>query len=217
MAAMEQSKKDLFIIGAGGFGRELELWLKLIPEAYQDFRIRGYIDDNLHALDGFPSSYKVLGTIDGYVFKSEDYALISIADPKIKENVYGRIIDRVNLYTFIAHSAIVGNHINLGEGSVICPNAIVSTNVIIGKCVTVNCGTQLGHDSKVGNFTSFMASVMIGGEVLIGDRVYFGSQSALVPRTKICDDVKVSAGSVVIRSIKKNGVYFGNPAKIIFS
>lgn len=214
---MEQSKKNLFIIGAGGFGRELELWLNLIPEANQDFHIIGYIDDNLNVLDGFPSSYKVLGTIDGYVFNNDDYALISIADPLIKENVFSRIKNRVILYTFIAHSAIVGNPLNLGEGSVICPNTIISTNVIVGKCVTVNCGTQLGHDSRIGNFTSFMASVMIGGDVIIGDRVYFGSQSALVPRTKICDDVKISAGSVVIRNIKKEGVYFGNPAKILFS
>jgi sugar O-acyltransferase (sialic acid O-acetyltransferase NeuD family) len=217
MAVMEQNKKDLFIIGAGGFGRELELWLKLIPEAYRDFEVIGYIDDNLHALDGFPSSYKILGTIDKYVFKSTDYALISIADPLIKENVYNRIKDRTSLYTFIAHSAIVGNHLNIGEGSVICPNAIVSTNVLLGKCVTVNCGTQLGHDSKIGSFSSFMANVMIGGEVNISDKVYFGSQSALVPRTRICEGVKISAGSVVISNIKKGGVYFGNPATILFS
>ena len=51
---MEQNRKNLYIIGAGGFGRELELWLKLIPETLQDFNIMGYIDDNLHALDGFP-------------------------------------------------------------------------------------------------------------------------------------------------------------------
>ena len=214
---MAQNKKDLFIVGAGGFGRELELWLKLIPEAYQDFKIIGYIDDNLHALDGFPSSYKILGTIDKYDFKSTDHAVISIADPLIKENVYNRIKDRARLYTFIAYTAIVGDRLNIGAGSVICPNVIVSTNVMVGKCVTVNCGTQLGHDSQIGDFSSFMANVMIGGEVTIADRVYFGSQSALVPRKKICNDVKISAGSVVIGNIKKAGVYYGNPATVLFT
>jgi sugar O-acyltransferase (sialic acid O-acetyltransferase NeuD family) len=198
-------------------GRELELWLKLIPEAFRDFKVIGYVDDNLHALDGFPSSYKVLGTIDKYVFKNTDFALISIADPLIKENVYNRIKERTILYTFIAHTAIVGDRLSIGAGSVVCPNAIVSTNVLLGKCVTVNCGTQLGHDSKIGNFSSFMANVMIGGEVTIADKVYFGSQSALVPRTSICEGVKISAGSVVIRNIKKGGVYFGNPATILFT
>lgn len=214
---MEQNKKKLLIVGAGGFGRELELWLKITPESFRDFEVIGYIDDNLHALDGFPSSYKILGTIDKYDFKSIDHAVISIADPLIKENVYNRIKDRARLYTFIAYTAIVGDRLNIGAGSVICPNTIVSTNVMVGKCVTVNCGTQLGHDSKIGDFSSFMANVMIGGEVTIADRVYFGSQSALVPRKKICNDVKISAGSVVIGNIKKAGVYYGNPATVLFT
>jgi sugar O-acyltransferase (sialic acid O-acetyltransferase NeuD family) len=217
MVAMVQNRKNLFIVGAGGFGRELELWLKFIPEDSRDFNIAGYIDDNLQALDGFPSSYKILGTIDNYDFKSTDFAVISIADPIIKESVFNRLKDKVRFYTFIAHSAIIGDRLNIGEGSVICPNSIVSTNVVVGKCVTVNCGTQLGHDSKIGDFSSFMANVMIGGEVSIADRVYFGSQSTLVPRKKICNDVKITAGSIVIRSINKPGVYFGNPAKVLFT
>ena len=217
MVVMAQNRKNLFIIGAGGLGRELELWLKLIPESSRDFKVIGFIDDNLNALDGFPSSYKILGTIDSFVFKKTDYAVISIADPLIKECIYERLMDRVKLYTFIANSAIIEDYKNIGEGSVICPNAIVSTNAGIGNCVTVNCGTQLGHDSVIGNFSSFMANVMIGGEVIIGNRVYFGSQSALVPRKKICDDVKITAGSIVICNIKKTGVYFGNPAKFLFS
>jgi sugar O-acyltransferase (sialic acid O-acetyltransferase NeuD family) len=214
---MELNKKDLFIVGAGGLGRELELWLKLVPDSDKDFRVVGFIDDNLKALESFSNSKSILGTIDVYPFKSNDYAIISIADPLIKENVYNRLKTRVRLYTFIAHSAIVGDPNNIGEGSIVCPNAIVSTNAKLGNCVTVNCGTQIGHDSIIGDFSAFMASVMIGGEVTIGKRVYFGSQSCLVPRKKVCDDVKISAGSIVIGNIKKSGVYFGNPAKLLFN
>ena len=213
---MEQNRKNLFIIGAGGFGRELELWLSIVPETKRDFKIIGYIDDNLNTLDGFKSSFKILGTIDSFVFNKNDYAVISIADPLTKELVYNRIKGRVNLYTFIANSAIVGDILTIGEGSVICPNVIVSTNVTVGKCVTVNCGTQLGHDSKIGNFSSFMANVMIGGETSISDKVYFGSQSALVPRKKICGNVKITAGGIVIGNINKQGIYYGNPAKFLY-
>jgi sugar O-acyltransferase (sialic acid O-acetyltransferase NeuD family) len=214
---MEQDKKNVYIIGAGGFGRELELWSRCIPENIRDHRIIGFLDDNLNALDGYPSAYKVLGKIDDFEFRSTDFALISIADTIIKQDIFNRLAGRVRIYTFIAHSAIVADLKKIGQGSVICPNAIVSTNVEIGKCVTVNCGTQLGHDCVVGDYSSFMANVMIGGEALIGRGVYFGSQSALVPRKKICDSTKISAGSIVINSIKKPGVYFGNPAKLLFS
>jgi sugar O-acyltransferase (sialic acid O-acetyltransferase NeuD family) len=214
---MEPNRKNLYIIGAGGLGRELELWLSLIPEELRDFTIFGYIDDNLKALDGFKSKYKILGTIAGFDFNKTDYAVISIAEPEIKEKVYNSLADRVRIYTFIAHTAIIGDRNNIGTGSVICPNAIVSVNTIIGKCVTVNCGTQLGHDSKIGDFTSFMANVMIGGASSIAGKVYFGSQSTLVPGKRICDNAKISAGSVVIRNISKPGVYFGNPASLFFT
>jgi sugar O-acyltransferase (sialic acid O-acetyltransferase NeuD family) len=216
MVDMGQNKKNLYIVGAGGFGRELELWLRQVPENSRDFKIIGYLDDNLHALDGFQGFYKIFGKIDEFDFKRTDYAVISISDPSIKENVYNLLANKVKLYTFIAYNAIVGDRKNIGEGSVICPNTIVSANAVVGKCVTVNCGTQLGHDSKTGDFSSFMANVMIGGEVTIGNKVYFGSQSTLVPGKKICNDVKISAGSIVIRSINKSGVYFGNPAKLLF-
>ena len=161
-------------------------------------------------------SYKIRGTIDEFDFNRTDYVVISISDPVIKEKVYHRLKEKVNIYTFIAYTAIVGDPRNIGEGSVICPNSIISSNVIVGKCVTVNCGSQLGHDSRIGDFSSFMANVMIGGTATIAKRVYFGSQSALVPGKKICDDVKISAGSIVIRNITKKGVYFGNPAKLFF-
>jgi sugar O-acyltransferase (sialic acid O-acetyltransferase NeuD family) len=217
MEAMEQDKKRLFVVGAGGFGRELELWINKTPEVNRDFTVIGYIDDNPNALEGYPSLYKIMGSIDTYNFRNSDYAVISISEPIIKQNVYNRLKNRVNMYTFIANTAIVGDHNNLGEGSVICPNSIISANVRIGTCVTVNCGTQIGHDSIVGEFSSFMANVMIGGESKIAERVYFGSQSALVPRKKVCKDAKISAGSIVIGNINKKGVYFGNPAKLLFS
>jgi sugar O-acyltransferase (sialic acid O-acetyltransferase NeuD family) len=217
MEAMEQNRKKLYIIGAGGFGRELELWMRLIPETLRDFKVEGFIDDNPNALDGFKSDYKIVGTIDDHFFETTDYVVISIAEPGIKENIFNRLKNRVGLYTFIAPSAIVGDRENIGPGSVICPNAIVSTNTKLGKCVTVNCGTQLGHDSQIGDFASFMANVMVGGATQIGSKGYFGSQSTLVPGKKVCDNVKISAGSVVIRNISKPGVYFGNPAKLFFT
>jgi sugar O-acyltransferase (sialic acid O-acetyltransferase NeuD family) len=213
---MEQNKKDLYIIGAGGFGRELELWLRIDPSV-DDFKLVGYIDDNLKALEGFKSEYKVLGTVDGYEFNRSDYAVVSIADPCIKESIYKKLKGKVNFYTFIARSALIADPADIGEGSVICPNSIVSANTRMGRFITVNCATQLGHDSVIGDYSSFMASVMIGGESMIGEKAYFGSQSTLVPGRKICKDVKITAGSVVVGNINKPGVYFGNPAKRLFT
>lgn len=212
---MADTRKNLYIIGGGGFGREMELWLSLTGEDHRDFNLAGYIDDNIHALDGFSSAYKVVGTIEQFNFDKNDYAIISIADPQIKENVYKRLKNKINFYTFIANTAIIADRQRIGEGSVICPYSIISPNAEVGKFVTVNCGTKLGHDSITGDFTSMMVDVVVGGGTIIGKKVYFGSQSVIVPRINICDNVKIGTGSIVVNEINKSGVYFGNPAKFL--
>lgn len=53
------------------------------------------------------------------------------------------------------------------------------------------------------------------GKVVIGDYVYLGCNSLIMPGVAIGDNVLVAAGSVVTKSIPSNVVVAGNPARII--
>ena len=53
------------------------------------------------------------------------------------------------------------------------------------------------------------------GKIVIGDNVYIGMNSLIMPGVTIADNVIVAAGSVVTKSVPKNVVVAGNPAKII--
>lgn len=53
------------------------------------------------------------------------------------------------------------------------------------------------------------------GKVKIGDWVYIGTDSLIMPGVTIEDHVLVAAGSVVTKSVPANVVVAGNPAKII--
>ena len=53
------------------------------------------------------------------------------------------------------------------------------------------------------------------GKVEIGDYVYIGSDSIIMPGVTIGDHVLVAAGSVVTKSIPSGVVVGGNPAKYI--
>jgi sugar O-acyltransferase (sialic acid O-acetyltransferase NeuD family) len=213
MEVILPNKKRLFIIGASGFGREIESWLELIPETERVWQIAGYFDmQERGKIQGFPSGYEIIGNEDTFSFKENDFVILAIAEPTIKERIYKKLRDRVNFVTYIAPNAIVGKFCQIGEGSIICPNCVVTTNVVLGACVTLNIGTQIGHDVKIGDFSSLMANVDIGGKCALGKRVYFGTNSSIVPCRKVADDVRISAGSLVIRSIKSKVVVFGNPA-----
>ena len=209
-----QSKKKLFIIGAGSFGRELESWLHLIPKQERDWELIGYLDSVQEKGElSYPSDYKILGNENEYPLKKNDYVLISIANTIIRENIYNKLKDKVLFFTFISPQATIGKFNDIGEGSIICPNVVLTTNIILGTGTIVNIGSQIGHDVKIGNFSSLMANVDVAGKCLIGDRVFMGSNSIVIPGKRICNDSKVGAGSVVIRNVPPNITVFGNPAK----
>ena len=212
MEDIPQNKSNIYIVGAGGFGREIESWLGMIPEEQRTWRLIGYIDDNPNALEGFPTSYKVLGKIEDFKFMPNDKVLLAIADPDARENAFQILNQRVELFTFVHPNAIIGKFTSIGEGSIICPNTIISTNCKVGKCVIINIGSNIGHDCEINNFCSIMANVDIGGNSVLGEGIFIGSGSTIIPQRKIVDGVKIGAGSVVVRNIKKLGTYFGNPS-----
>lgn len=44
----------------------------------------------------------------------------------------------------------------------------------IGNFNVMNAGVTVGHDSRIGNFNSFMPAVRISGEVTIGECNFLG-------------------------------------------
>jgi sugar O-acyltransferase (sialic acid O-acetyltransferase NeuD family) len=210
------NNKDFYLLGAGGFSRELESWVNDTDFA-DKYSFKGFIDDNLDALKGFENSFKVLDVfLEGKLWKGKNI-LLGIAASDIKQKAFGLLLnEKCNLLSFSHKFTLVGNNSILGKGYVLCPFVVVSCNVTLGVCVTVNSGSQIGHDVTIGDFSSIMANVDIGGGANIGKNVFIGSNAVIVPGVKIPDNTRIGAGSVVIRSIKQSGSYFGNPAKKIF-
>lgn len=53
------------------------------------------------------------------------------------------------------------------------------------------------------------------GRIIVGDFVYFGSNTMIMPGVTIGDNVLIAGGSVVTKSIPSNVVVGGNPARFI--
>ena len=78
-----------------------------------------------------------------------------------------------------------------------------------GVKIFTHGGAQVLRD-KYPEFDTF-------GKVKIGDYVYVGSNSLIMPGVTIGNHVLVAAGSVVTKSVPDNVVIAGNPARIICS
>jgi maltose O-acetyltransferase len=55
------------------------------------------------------------------------------------------------------------------------------------------------------------------GRVNIGNNVFIGAESIVLPNVNIGDNVVIGAGSVVTKDIPPNVLAFGNPCRVIKS
>lgn len=205
--------KDIVIVGAGGFGRELLQWIKDINTVSPTWRIKGFIDDDPHALDGLECDYGIINTIDGYKIKESDVYALAIANPVAKEKVVDEMTSQGAVFTSIIHPrAVICDYSFIGNGVVIYPNCIVGPNTKIGNYVTL-LGSGVGHDVSIDSFSTISSYCDITGGATIGKRVFLASRVTLVPNTVIGDDAYIGAGSVVIRNVKARDRMFGYPAK----
>ena len=205
--------KNLIIVGASGFGREVLQWVKHCNEAGADWNIKGFIDLDLNALDGYECDYKVISTLEDYQVLEDDYFVIAVAIPTTKKRVVGKLKNKNAKFATIIHpTAIVSQFCTIGEGLVITPNAKISPNVIVGDFVTL-LGSGLGHDSKIGDFCTITGNCSISGHVELNEGVFVGSNSCIAPKKKIGAWAYVGMGSMVISNVKPNTKVMGNPAK----
>lgn len=83
----------------------------------------------------------------------------------------------------------------------------------IGNHVTITGATILTHDASTKRALGFTKC----GRVDIGDNVFIGDGSTILPNTQIGNRVVIGAGAVVAKNIPDNSVVIGNPCKIICS
>ena len=86
----------------------------------------------------------------------------------------------------------------------------------IGDRVTITSGVRmLTHDGATWLVRDEKGRRYHYARVKIGNDVFIGIDSIIMPGVQIGDNVIVAAGSVVTKSIPSNSIVAGNPAKII--
>lgn len=206
----------LYILGAGGFGREVWTWIKTYPKTVplENWQLAGFIDANPNALNGFAIGASVLADPETFVPSDNDRLVCAIGDPKTKLRLGQQQKSRGGIFVTLIHpSAIVGSQCQIGEGCIICPGAVLTTNVILGDFVILNVHSTVGHDATVGSGCTLSGHVDITGGVVLGEGVFLGSHACVLPGTHIGEYAKIGAASVAIRNVPPHVTVFGVPAK----
>ena len=202
------------IVGTGGMGRELLGWIAGCNDTTrQRFAPTAFISEAADAgtaLHGLPVVHP-----DNWS-EAPPRFVIAFADPARKKRLALELEAKGwEAETFIHDSATVGLDAKIGRGTVICPFCRISTDCEIGDHVLVNGGSGIGHDARVGSYSSLLGSVSVNGSVTIGEGVTLGAGSMVYPGKKVGDWATVGLASVVLRSVPAHATVFGNPARRI--
>ncbi|MBF4486006.1 MULTISPECIES: acetyltransferase [unclassified Flavobacterium] len=210
--------KNIVIIGAGGFGREVKMLIDQINLVEKKFNLLGFYDDNI-SIGTQVNGYPVLGGVnDLMIYNNEISVVISIADPKIKFQIHKslKINSNISFPTLIHPNVLIGtDSVLIGEGCIICASNIITVNISIGNFVILNLFCTTGHDTVIGDYCSFMPSVNISGEVVIEDLVYVGTGAKIINLLKIGNSTIIGAGAVVSKTLPEKCTAVGIPAKPI--
>ena len=84
----------------------------------------------------------------------------------------------------------------------------------IGNHVTITSGVRfINHDGGMWVFRDKEPDIELFGTIEIGNNVFIGMDTLILPGVKIGDNCVIGAGSIVTRSIEPNTVALGSPAR----
>ncbi len=206
----------LVIIGAGGFGREMWAWAEQSVQVGREWTLKGFIDDNMDALNRKRSPGKLLGAIKDYQPASEDVFVCAIGVPAIKRKCSELMASRGGRFTRLFHrTAVLGHEVECAEGVILCPFAVASANNRLGRGVAVNLHATVDHDAEVGDWSQVNCHCDLTASVIVGREVFFGSRCSVIPHVRIGDRAYIGAGSVVLRDVAADTKVVGAPARRI--
>jgi sugar O-acyltransferase (sialic acid O-acetyltransferase NeuD family) len=210
--------EDIILYGSGGMAREVVELIEDINKVEPRWNIRGYIDDIKGNCGEVLHGYRILGTGEILTDLTETTCIvIAISDPAAKESIFEKIKDCNIRFPVLVHpSARVAENAQIGEGSIIGIDCIISTSVEIGKHVFLNMRTVVGHDAVIQDFCSCLVNCVIAGGVQIKECSLLGSGCIIMEKKNLGKRCKVAMGSVVCFDVEDHHVVLSRPSKSMY-
>lgn len=208
--------KNLIIIGARGYGREVYN-LALQCDGYnKEYSIKGFLDDKSDALKGFENYPEIISNVENYKIQEGDVFTCALGSVKWKKYYVDIIMSKGGLFINLIHPTLIFNsNVKMGNGLIVFMYSNISNDCSIGDFVTIQSFVGVGHDSKIGDWCHINAYSFMGGFAILEEEVCLNTRATVLPNVIVHKGATVGAASLVIKNVKANTTVFGVPAKLL--
>lgn len=201
--------KDIVIIGAGDFGKELVWLIEDINKKCPTYVVLGYLDDDTTKIGLKIHGYEVLGTID-YLLeiqnKQDICAVIAIQDGVLRKQIVNKLSSFSNWETIIHPNAVISDTVQIGNGTIACANVTISVDTVIGQHCIFYLSSTIGNDCLLNDYVSIMSNTSVSEYVEIGQESYLAANTSVFPNKKIGCRARIGVGSIISKDIKNDAV-----------
>lgn len=100
---------------------------------------------------------------------------------------------------------LIGDDVEIGANTSVDRGALDDT--VIGNDVKLDNQIQVAHNVTIGDHAAMAGCVGVAGSTKIGRRCTIGGAGMIVGHLELADDVHISAGTMVTKSLHKPGQY----------
>jgi UDP-3-O-[3-hydroxymyristoyl] glucosamine N-acyltransferase len=104
-------------------------------------------------------------------------------------------------------SVVIGDDVEIGSNTSVDRGALADT--VIDDGVKLDNQIQIGHNCHIGAHTAMAGCVGVAGSAKIGKHCTFGGAAMVLGHLEIADNVHISSGTMVSRSVLEPGQYTG--------
>ena len=193
--------RDLFIVGAGGFGREAVWIVERINKAAGEpvWNVIGFADDDPAKASGNFEGYPMLGSVEKASHDNPGASVfIAVATSATRREIYARLRGH-DFPVLIDPSAQVSPTTEFRHGTLISVEAVVSVGTDIGKFAIISSRAGVGHDATVGDFCNLAPGVTVSEHAHVGQDVHMCANSCVAHGVTVPDGTVIPCGTAVLK------------------
>ena len=194
------------VLGEAGSGTDISRY----------FQTNGLLDDSEECQKKEIFGRKVLGKIDSWPEFNASSFVVAVGSPRVRQAIVTRMTsgsEQPDFATLFDPSAIIGENVKFGKGSIICAGVVATVEISAGEHVIVNLNSTIGHETIIGDFVTIAPLVAVSGKVELGDLVEIGTGAAIRQGVVVGHGSMLGMGGILTKNMAEYCMHFGNPAK----